>query len=89
METNLKTMRARLKKTPEVRVDLIANFETDWLAASSLIETEKRNLLRQLKTDLHCLVASLDIDDLEFKVMPHVVVSDDGLGNYQTKLKEE
>jgi hypothetical protein len=86
MTTNLKRIEVKLKETPKVVADILIDFEKGWLDASTLIEQEKLQIFKKLKNELHCRIASLGIDDVEFKIIPHEVISDDGIGNIKTKI---
>lgn len=62
----MKILQAKLKEEPVVAINLDVDFTSDWVSASSVIESAKKQLLRQLKQDLHEKIAVLDIDDLNF-----------------------
>ena len=63
-----KELAARLKENPTVYIALEADFESDWLVASKIVELAKRSMISELKQALHEKIASLSLEDIEFKV---------------------
>ena len=65
----MKYIRARLKNQVEVSSSLDGiDFNRDWLEASSIIEYTKREMISQIKSEMHKAIAELSIDDIEFKI---------------------
>lgn len=67
---NMKTLTAKIKEPIQVAVSLEGiDFNQNWLTASAVIESSKRGLLAKLRSELHEKIATLSLDDLDFKIL--------------------
>lgn len=67
----MKILQAKLKNEYVVSVNMEGCFDfvEDFINASTVVQEAKRKLFNQLKTSLHEKIATLNIDDLEFKII--------------------
>lgn len=63
-----KIINARLKEPISAAVKVDLDFNEDWLKASAIMEQYKRNLLSTIRDELHSKIATLSLDDIEFKI---------------------
>lgn len=65
----MKTLQAKLKETPTTVTKLDIEFGEDWLTASAVVERMKREALANIRRNLHEKIATLSLDDIEFKIV--------------------
>lgn len=65
----MKVLKAKLREVPSCAVSVDLDFNADWLRASAVVEELKRKIFAELKDKLHAKIATLSLEDLEFKIV--------------------
>lgn len=67
----MKILHAKLKDDVSVTINLdsLVDFSKDYLSASAIVEQSKRKLVADLKNAYHEKIATLNVDDILFKII--------------------